>query len=205
MASPFIRFPTLSDRRLIELFQKLRANRSEPMTITGYTVGEVQLGPWAFSDKEPPSYWKEVLESGGQTIRHATVSIGQLTLSYQRGGSDHSDPYFDRLVFSFDSGQAEGLKDLRFALDLFFATELHPTTEGRGAGAPLQALGEIHNSLLERLESATTAVIEQNVELSKKLQIEAQEERKNNAALLEADRERQQQLNRPGNQGGWLV
>jgi len=187
--SNVIKIARCPDGKLIAALKKVKGKYPSFGPLSGEASGGVSLGAWDLSSPPSNEIWERIVSADGEIIKHIGFHFGGFGVSYFRGGNtDKLDPYFDILQFNWHPN-AGGPSDIdRFDIVELLSKELHPVVAGRGAGIDLDALGELHNSTLERLQSTAATVLEQTTTLAAQFQQQLNESRAQDAEALEGHR-----------------
>jgi hypothetical protein len=185
-----ITIPRVTDRILIKAWKKIH-DQFPSGGISGQVYGEVALGAWNFHDEG--SVWAQIQSLNAETLWHASMGIGGLTLNYYRGGnkSTGKDPYFDEIDVRFNTNVASPPPTERIAIVGMLTKELGSIEKKSGSATPQQdATLAIHNNVMERLEETASTILEKTTAFAVTVQAELAAGRKKNDDDLEAARQK---------------
>lgn len=182
MAHESLYVPKQSDKVVIDCFSEIAKEIGNPpfhVTALGGVTFEINL-----TADEPPEAQKALLEQKVNLIDTVSLNCRGLSLSFKKGGhvgrQEPPSPYFDEIQISYTDQHnfAPLSPEERVKVGATLIKKLRAFEPGRaiqGSSEEQNQLQALHQSMLERLESTATTLVENLAEFGQQLQTQFQE------------------------------
>ena len=189
MAHETLFVPKQSDEILVNCFRKIAVKysiQSFNVTAFGFSTFEVH----SHSDK-PVGILKTLLEQGINLIDAISLSFPEFSLHFKKGGyAEPPSPYFDEIRIHSQGSEFDVMD--RIEIGAILIKELRAFEPGRtiqGLSEAQNQLQTLHQSMLERLESTATTLVENLAEFGQQLQTQFQENEAERSKELQQHKE----------------
>ena len=195
MSNETLFIPKQSDKVVINCFRKIaEENGVESFQVTAFGNSSITI---SLTSDEPPEALKMLLDQGINLIDAIYLRYLSLSLSFKKGGStahnELSSPYFDAIKIDYEErnyGPVDPEK--RVKIGAMLIKELRafdPDRTIQGPSEEQNQLHALHESMLERLETTATTLVENLAEYGQQLQTRFQENEASRTAELQRHKE----------------
>ena len=201
MAQEILFIPKQSDKTLYSCFHKLATDHNV-RSITLTALGQSEIGHVPVVGELPPAM-TTLLDQDVNLIQSASLNIEGLSLSFTRGGNTNDpSPHHDTIQIRYNrQGNRPPLEDeTRISIVATLVKDLRafdPHRAVQGASEQQNQLHALHQSMLERLETTATTLVENLGKNAERLQAKFEEkeaaraeEIKQHKNLLDSDHKR---------------
>ena len=171
MAHETLFVPKQSDKLVINCFRKIAEEydiASFTVSAFGYSSFEIQSSNYG----KPVGILKTLLEEDSNLINIITLTLSGFSLTFKKGGHDEPpSPYFDGIRIRDNDSDLDQINRIKIGATL--TKELRAFEPGRTIQGPSEEqnqLQTLHQSMLERLETTATTLIEKLAEYEQRQQ-----------------------------------
>ena len=182
MAYETLFVPKQSDKVLVNCFRKIATeNGIDSFQVTAFGQSEIVS---VLAEGEPPEALKTLLAHGVNLIDTASIAFGGISVTFKKGGytqpTESPSPYFDEIRISYNPPLSQSELDVanRIKIGATLIKELRAYEPGRAIQGPSEEqnqLQALHQSVIERLETTATTLVENLAKHGQQLQTQFQE------------------------------
>ena len=179
MAQEILFIPKQSDKVLFSCFHKL-ATDNNVRSITLTALGQSEIGRVPVVGEQPPAM-KKLLDQDINLIQSASLNIEGLSLNFQRGGNTNDpSPHHDTIRISYNQQGNRPILEVetRISIIATLVKDLRafdPHRAVQGSSEEQNQLHALHQSMLERLETTATTLVENLGQHAERLQSQFEE------------------------------
>ena len=198
MSNETLFIPKQSDKKVINCFRKIaEENGVQSFHVTAFGNSSFEI---SLTSDEPPKELKILLNQGINLIDAVSLRYRGLSLSFKKGGSsaynEPSSPYFDTINIDYEErsyGPVDPEERMKIGTTLIKELRaFDPSRTIQGLSKEQSQLQALHESMLERLETTATTLVENLAEYGQQLQTRFQE---NEASRIEEFQRHKENLN----------
>ena len=166
MSTQRIKIPRATDRTIADAYKEL-SSRFEIAQAGVSAFGSIHIGQVSLSE-EPTGDWKVLLELDSSLIESISCRLGDLSITYLRGGhTEQKSPVYDEISLH---SNGQGVLDNALKLNIIALLQRRlnrfepDRLSGTGVSEEQNQLLAIHQSTLERLEKLNEDLIRQSAD-----------------------------------------